>query len=190
MENVELADDLRIDDKSLQTLVLSAVAVGTTVWGIGFNLGAFGTVFFDDTFTIWVVSTAVFLSLVCTNRGRKRLRWYSSLILLGPSFLIGLDYVENFVQEVNVIDNLILLISLGVGVISLPYSAFVVVSILNPDLMDLKTRKTQLLIGAVGVFFIVAGFTVGANNYLFLSCADFKVSGNDLPANCRKVNSD
>jgi hypothetical protein len=43
-----------------------------------------------------------------------------------------------------------------------------------------------VVMAAVGLFMII-GFVIGARNDMFLNCGDFKISGNDLPANCLEV---
>jgi hypothetical protein len=60
---------------------------------------------------------------------------------------------------------------------------------INPDFAELPGRKKGIVIATVGLFLII-GFGIGARNDLLLNCGDFKISGNDLPANCVPVTSD
>lgn len=172
--------------KAVRTFVLCSVAVATSVWGIAFNLGAFGTVFFDDLFTVWVVATAVLLGLLIVPGGQKILRWYSVAILLSPTFWLVLNYLE-LSSGLLVAESFVFLMGIAIGVICLPYSIYLVVTILIPDLISLKGNDIKIRIASVGLIIALVGLFVGRNNNMFLTCEDFKVSGNDLPANCRKV---
>ncbi len=60
------------------------------------------------------------------------------------------------------------------------------VSTINPDFRDL-TRNYKIVAGAVVVVAFAAGYGIGARNDVLLTCDEFKVSGNDLPANCVKL---
>ena len=77
-------------------------------------------------------------------------------------------------------------ITIAVTLIALPLIAWVLISAINPDFIQLPKPNRIAVIGAV-LFFVVAGYAMGARNDFFLNCDDFKVSGNDLPANCVQV---
>jgi hypothetical protein len=57
------------------------------------------------------------------------------------------------------------------------------VTAINADFAELPKRNKGIAISALAIFFAL-GAVLGANNDAFLTCQDFKVSGNDLPANC------
>lgn len=189
LKDIEDQIDKTFDNagKTLRTFVLSSVAIATSVWGIAFNIGAFKTIFFDDLFTVWVVATAVLLALLFIPNGRKILRWYSILILLSPTFWLILNYLEISFILTPVAQSFVLVLGIAIGIICLPYSIYLVVTILNPDLISLKGNDIKIRIVLVGVIIALVGFFVGRNNNMFLTCEDFKISGNDLPTNCRKI---
>ncbi len=189
LKDIEKQIDKSFDKagKTLRTFVLSSVAIATSVWGIAFNLGAFKTIFFDDLFTVWVVATAVLLALLFIPSGRKILRWYSILILLSPTFWLLFNYLEMSSTLTPAAESFVLFLGIVIGIICLPYSIYLVITILNPDLISLKGKAIKIRIISVGLIIALVGFFVGSNNNMFLTCEDFKISGNDLPANCRKV---
>ena len=51
-------------------------------------------------------------------------------------------------------------------------------------IMELRDLALLALRTLAVLLFVLAGFGIGARNDVFLNCDDFKVSGNDLPANC------
>lgn len=175
--------------QTVRTFVFSSVAIATSVWGIAFNLGAFKTVFFDDLFSVWVVATAVLLALLFIPGGRKILRWYSIAILLSPTFWLAFDFIELSSNNSNDTNSLVLILGIVTGFVCLPYSIYMVVTILNPDLISLKGNSIKIRILSVGLIIALVGFFVGRNNNMFLTCEDFKISGNDLPKNCRRMPS-
>ena len=48
---------------------------------------------------------------------------------------------------------------------------------------QMSACKIVALFGIV-IMIGVVGFLIGRNNHIFLTCEDFKVSGNALPARC------
>nr|MDJ0707476.1 hypothetical protein [Leptolyngbyaceae cyanobacterium MO_188.B28] len=71
-------------------------------------------------------------------------------------------------------------------IVCLPYTIFVIFSITQSELVSLSkllVRKLIIITSIIGIL----GYFVGSQNHLFLTCDDFKVSGSDLPANCRQV---
>ena len=79
----------------------------------------------------------------------------------------------------------ILVIAIVVTVLSLPYVARILISVTVSESLSIKTRKLQMAVIVIALMSGLTGYFVGANNYLFLTCQDFKVSGNDLPSNCQ-----
>ena len=73
--------------------------------------------------------------------------------------------------------------SITVTVICLPLIAWILISAINPEFVDLPRPNRIAVLGAV-ISFALIGYALGARNDLFLTCKDFKVSGNDLPSNC------
>jgi hypothetical protein len=67
--------------------------------------------------------------------------------------------------------------------VTLPFIAWVLASAINPDFLQLP-QPNRIAIFAALVVFALAGFGMGARNDVFLNCDDFKIGGNDLPANC------
>jgi hypothetical protein len=63
--------------------------------------------------------------------------------------------------------------------------AWLLSKVLLPDYAELPL---VLRLGAVGVTVVVGvlAFLLGKFNYLFLTCADFDVSGNNTPPGCAR----
>jgi hypothetical protein len=160
--------------------LLITVTAATVAFGLAFNVGAFDTVFFDVYLSVWVVATAVLVgSLVSELPPRD---WWGRLLLLLPTAWIVAAWIGGPADADTGADVLFVL-TIVVTVISLPFVAWVLVSVINPDFVELPGRNRVAVLAGVLVFALV-GYGLGARNDIFLNCDDFKVSGNDLPANC------
>ena len=71
-------------------------------------------------------------------------------------------------------------------VVSLPYSIYIVFSLSHEDIVKLS-RQMMIKLVTIAAIIAIIGYSLGRHNYLLLSCYDFKVSGNDLPTNCRST---
>lgn len=160
--------------------LLITVTAATVAFGLAFNEGAFDTIFFDVYMTVWVIATAVLVgSLVSELPPRD---WWGRLVLLLPTAWIVAAWIGGPADQDTAADVLFVL-TIIVTVISLPFVAWVLISVINPDFVGLPTRNRIAVLAGVLVF-ALAGYAMGARNDMFLNCDDFKVSGNDLPANC------
>ena len=160
--------------------LLIAVATASGAFVIGFNFGAFDVVFLDALLSVWVVATIVLAASFITSLPPRR--WFGRLILLTPSVWIVLAWIADPAGEDAASDALYVL-TLILTLVTLPFIAWVLLSAINPDFLELP-RANRVAIVAALVVFTLAGFGFGSRNDVFLNCDDFKISGNDLPANC------
>ena len=160
--------------------LLIAVPSASVAFTVAFNLGAFDTVFFDALFTVWVIATIVLVgSLVSTLPPHS---WLGRFVLFVPSlWLLGAFVVDPAGQDTA--SQVIFGTAIFVTVVCLPFIAWILITAINPDFVELPGSNKAAVIAAV-LLFAVSGYLVGARNDIFLTCEDFKVSGNDLPANC------
>lgn len=160
--------------------VLIAAGSASIAFMLGFNYGAYGVIFFEQVFTVWVISTVVFAASLFTNLEPRA--WGKRLILLIPSLWMVISWLANNTDLAR-IDDAALVFALIVTFGALPFVGWILVTTINSDFSELPGRNKIGVLLAVGVF-LVAGLFLGARNDLILTCDDFKVSGNDLPANC------
>ena len=185
MSDPEPIDDSadRYGTPAERATLLISVASASVAFMLAFNLGAYGEVFFDQIFTVWIASTLVFLGSIFTRLPPHT--WPPRLVLLLPTVWILIAWIDNPRTE-DAGESALLWLTLMITVIALPFAAWILVSTINPDFRDL-TRNYKIVVGAVVVIAFTAGYGIGARNDVLLTCDDFKVSGNDLPANCVKL---
>ncbi len=163
--------------------LLVAAGSATFAFMLGFNLGAFRVIFFDQLLTVWVIATIAFVGSIVSDLPPNT--WPRRLILLLPSMWLLAAWIDNSVDLDNG-DRIAFLLTLAVTVVALPFVAWTLVTAINTDFAELPGRNKVAVIAAVGIF-VVAGWAIGARNDFLLNCDDFKISGNDLPDNCIEV---
>jgi hypothetical protein len=176
-------DDNMEATPSDRAALLITAASASFAFTIGFNLGAFGVIFFDQLLAVWVISTVVFAgSLVGSLPPRT---WPRRLILLLPTLWIVAAWVDN-TFGLTTGDRVAFTLTVAVTIIALPFVAWILITVINADFANLPRGRKGVVMAAVGLFMII-GFVIGARNDMFLNCGDFTISGNDLPANCLEV---
>ncbi|MFJ9643543.1 hypothetical protein [Streptomyces sp. NPDC101206] len=148
------------------------------IWWPAFTLGACNAIFFDNVLALWAVATAALLSgVVLRRRGPLPLAGWVALSL--PSVWVLLAAVAPRSHGFPYLHYAEALLTL----VGAPLLAWLLSRILVPDYSSLPVSQR---LGALAVTVVVGGlaFLLGKFNYLFLTCADFDVSGNNSPAHC------
>lgn len=171
---------------SARAALLITAGSASVAFAVGFNLGAFGVIFFDQLLTVWVVATVILVGSIVSDLPPST--WPRRFVLLVPTLWIVAAWIDNtytFDSSERVVFTLTVVITMFV----LPGVAWILITAINPDFVDLPGRKKGIVIATVGLFLLI-GFGFGARNDMILDCGDFKISGNDLPANCVPVPPD
>lgn len=187
-----LDDVLEYDEPTLETVdpsarnyVVIVVGLSLLVWDIAFNYGVFNTVFFDRYFTVWVICTAVLLASVFLPHNQRPLGIGGAIALFVPTgWLILVALLPTDTTTLPRYGQAIITTLIVISVLSLPYIVYVLLGVTQPGDIDLPRRLT---IGVVAALLVIGGigFLVGRNHPHFLTCEQFRVSGNDVPALCR-----
>ena len=169
------------ESRADRATALIMVATSGVAFSVAFNFGAFDQIFFDRLFALWVLATAVLIASFVTSVGPKQ-PW-ARLALLLPSFWLVLESLT-VTETLSFDDDFIDWLALIITVIALPVLAYAVVGAINPAFLELPDRNRRIIVISI-IVFTAAGAFMGVRNDLFVTCEDFKVSGNDQPENCR-----
>ncbi|MDJ0792252.1 MAG: hypothetical protein QNJ71_10185 [Acidimicrobiia bacterium] len=181
MAETDPIESLAVDSPaSDRAALLIAAGASAVAFGVGFNYGAFDSVFFDQIFTVWVVSTILFGASIVTKLPPRT--WPRRLVLLLPTFWLIVAWINNNTEADNA-EAILSGVTLAVTFVALPLAGWVLITAINTEFANLPRTHKTAVIATVAVFLVV-GFLFGARNDLVLTCDDFKVSGNDLPPNC------
>ncbi len=183
------SENQTVGDQEARAFVLAAVALATSVFGIAFWFGIFQTVFFEHLFYIWVASTVAFAASLFVppiDALPALMSWRGRAVLLLPSIWLLLEATSEItVSASSITESLLWALSIGVVALTLPYLLYVLVLITVPDVDRLKTPELRRALCGIVAIIAVAGFAIGQNHRLFLTCQDFKVAGDDVPVDCR-----
>jgi hypothetical protein len=127
-----------------------------------------------------VTATILLIASLITNLPPRK--WTGRVVLLTPTGWIVLALLSDPAGS-DTASTVLFGVTLAVTLLTLPFIAWILVSAINPDFLELP-RPNRIAVVAAVLMFALAGFGIGARNDLFLNCDDFKVSGNDLPTNC------
>ncbi|NJP06439.1 MAG: hypothetical protein HC837_12845 [Chloroflexaceae bacterium] len=174
---------LRDTTPEIRVFLLSVFAGAIAVWDVGFNLGVYGVIFFDKILAIWVGATATLIVCLIVPREHSPIKPPGLILLLVPSLWPLVSFLFPEETQTFLIDQILFWIGLTVYFLCMPYTIYLIMCITNSEIISLPIsfRNRAFLI----ILIIAAcSFVMGVNNHLFLTCYDFKVSGNEVPSNC------
>jgi hypothetical protein len=169
----------------IRTFVLGTIALSTATWTVAFNLGAYRTIFYSNIFTVWVTVTAILLVVLLVPERDVPVPWWGKLLMLVPTLGVALVYTDSNISEREISNWFAIGLGLFAFLVCLPYALYVVVNVVNADLLDLPDNRLKVYLVIIVLLIGLMGYWAGANNHLFLTCGDFKIAGDELPANCR-----
>ncbi|MCT9818939.1 hypothetical protein N3K63_01425 [Microbacterium sp. W1N] len=158
------------------------VGIAVIAWWPAFTLGAWHEIFFDDILALWAAATAA-LAFVLVEHRPVGVRLVRALVLLLPSAWV----VLNFVVDDRTADLTAIALDLAafaVVIVGIPFTLWVLVTIMWPDFAGGLAGRTKWLIAGVVLAIVIVSFLLGWNQAHFLTCEDFVVSGNSEPPGC------
>jgi hypothetical protein len=188
-------EDQAISKAEAKVFVISAIALSATVSSAAFWYGVFGTIFFEHLLYVWVAATAALLASMFIppmETPLVKLPWRGRFILALPTVWLVLSALIDI--EAYRPDSpgswVLWVVSLASAFLTLPYLLYVVIVAVVPDIDRLKHTKLRVALLGIILVTAIAGFVIGKNHPLFLTCENFKVGGHDIPKNCRKADGD
>ena len=177
--------EARPTDPGLRRLAGITVATSLLVWWPAFTLGVYGEIFFEQLLGLWAAATAAFVVAVLLLGRRAQPAVYSLLL---PSVWILLTWL--IPGDRNSLGHDVLLwFGVLVTLAGLPAMVAIVLIMVVPGAESVRGRDNVVAISAVALV-VVLSFTMGTQHRRLLTCEDFEVSGNKLPAGCTPGNGD
>lgn len=167
--------------RGVRAFFAATLGAALLVWNLTFSLGAYHTVFYWRLFQIFVVATVLLLGAIVL-RDSLRVRLWTMALLALPTLWVVVRVIA-FAGNADVQQAA----DLGLGilvVISMPFTLLAAARIVSPEYFALQGRRFKAI--AVGIVAVVAiaGFLVGQFNYVFTTCQDYVVAGDNQPDNC------
>ena len=185
-------EDQAISRAEAKVFVISAIVLSTTVSYIVFWYGVFGTIFFGYLLYVWIAATAALLASLFIPQMETpplKLPWRGRFILALPTvWLVLSTFIDVEAYRPDSPGTWVLwVVTLASAFLTLPYLLYVITVAVMPDIDRLTHTKLRVALCGIVLVTAIAGFVIGKNHSLFLTCEDFKVGGHDIPANCRKA---
>lgn len=180
-----------VSSQEARAFVLSSIAISSGVFGIAFWYGVFGTVFFEHLFYVWVASTVALVASLFVppvDALPSFMSWRGRFVLALPSIWMAMAAVKGEAHLVLAHASWAeWALTIAILVMTLPYLLYVLVMVAVPDIETLQQPRLRMAVWVIAVGIALAGYAIGAHHPRFLNCYDFKVSGSDVPDNCRKA---
>jgi hypothetical protein len=166
----------------IRTFFVSTIGAALVAWDIAFNFGAFHTVFFARRHQVAVLLFVVVLGTIVL-RHQVSINWWLLGILSIPMFWIVFRMAfptRDAGSTASRIDGMLFIFV----VMLYPMVFWIVLRLVAPDYFSIPNRRLKVMSVVIVIVIAFLGYSVGEQNGRFLSCDEFKVSGNDLPADC------
>ena len=173
-------------DPAIRSIILITVAASYPAWGLGFEIGAYGRLFFDKLFVAWSISTALLVVMLFIPRSKlkvPKMAWYATVI---PSLWLLMALAFRAAPEVKMLGQALTAIGFVAYAVCFPYVIYMTVSLAYPELNQVNRLKPGLAVGAIIALLVLAGFFAGKNHSYFLTCEDFEITGSYVPENCAR----
>ena len=178
----------RITDREIRIFTFLAITGALGGWNVAFKFGLGWAIPYDVMFTIWAGSTAAFLASLFWPRENAMITWWDRLILLTPSLWFVIIWMDFNLEQFSQADELTFIVSVGILFIGVPYTIYLLLSITNREMFEVKSRRLQIgLVTVLATVYLLA-FLVGNNFDSFLCCEDFTFGGDYVPADCSPYN--
>lgn len=166
---------------------VAAIVLAVTIWPIGFNLGAYGTIFYDLLLEIWAISLAALLAGLFVDRRADTdlLGKVDIAILILPSLWLLTNQID-LSSSSTLARWLNALLTFTTGFVAVPHILHLVLPISMPEVLEVRGIRRTLNLVLLTALIALAAFTLGYFNDRFMTCQDFAVAGNAEPTNCRK----
>lgn len=172
-------------DPGVRAFILIVIAVAYPAWDFGFEIGAFGRLFYEKVFVAWAISTALFVVLLVVPRDKLQvptLAWFATAI---PSLWLVLALAIRATPDVKLLGYALTASGFIAYLACFPYVIYMAITIVYPDLLRIRRRRAQFSLVAIILALAIAGYVIGINHTHLLTCEDFAISGNYIPADCR-----
>jgi len=176
-------------DPGVRAFILIIIALAYPAWDVGFEIGAYGRLFFEKIFVAWSISAALFVVLLILPKDKLRIptvAWFATAV---PSLWLVLALSIRAAPDVKLLGYALTASGFVAYLACFPYVIYMAVSIAYPDLLRIRRRRAQFALIAVLLGLVAAGFVIGKNHTHLLTCEDFEISGLYVPADCRPTST-
>ena len=179
-------DPLKEIEPRWRTLLVATIALAYPVGKTGFELGAYGEIFFDRMLTAWITVTATMIVLMIVPAKKKQHLHAHIWVLAIPSVWILFRLVVGYTSPDDMLHPVLFAIGTISFMLCVPYALYLIVRIANPGLSDLREPRLRIILAFIAAFFLASGYGIGLSHEKFQSCEELEVHAETLPSHCLK----
>ena len=171
-------------DAGVRSSIVISVAAAYFAWDIGFDFGVHGTIFFDKVFLVWSISLALLIIFIIVPKKIlpvPRALWVATAI---PTLWVLVGLANRAAPDEILFRHALTILGFVAVLVCFPYVAYVIVSAIYPDFTRMNRTAPKAGIALVVGIMVLAGYLVGSYHDHFLTCEDFEMSGQHVPADC------
>lgn len=178
----------RANKHEARAFLLSSIVLSAAVFNIAFWYGVTGTVFFEHLFHIWIAATAALVATAFVphvSAFPSFVSWQGRFVLVLPTLWLLLEFMTGPQTQPNETQVWLLWsLAICILVLTLPYIAFVLVVVTVPDIEQLRSPRLSGAVLGIALLTVVVGVAIGHHHPRILTCEDFEIAGDHIPANC------
>ena len=165
----------------LRTLLVSALGTSLAAWDIAFNFAIHGAVFYDKLMAVWVIATVILLAIMLSDQRSVLGRWGVVMLLLPTGWFIFFALSPAIATAWYA--GLAWVVAMVIFIAAIGYILSILAWLLDNDGVTLSAAYRNRLI-AIVLFVSMVGYLVGSNHLYFVSCKQFQLAGDSVPADC------
>lgn len=171
-------------DSRVQTFVICAIGLALAAGPVGFELGAYGTMFFTRIYTSWFLVTAALIAMAVVPGEQLPFAKNRLLFLLVPSVWMLVRLLVPIHNAGEAMYPPLFVLGMVSYLLCLPYAAFLIIRLVKPEFLELPGRKPKAGLVLILLLFLGLGYLMGKSHARLLTCEDFTLSGNAAPVDC------
>ncbi|MGI9622188.1 MAG: hypothetical protein ACR2PK_05060 [Acidimicrobiales bacterium] len=175
----------RAENWALGGLSLAAVTLGLIAFPLGFNLGAYDVIFYEDVMKVVVAAMVLFAVTFFASNGRPLQTWLFRVVLVSlPLWFVAAAVFEGSTGEAMEKTGYQLWLAASL-VISVPLTLKLMVDMFTPEVRRLRNQRVMILVAVVSLAGVI-GYIAGHQHARLLTCNDFAVAGSSEPDGCAR----
>jgi hypothetical protein len=169
--------------RRLQVFFATTIAASLLVWNLAFALGAYHTVFYSRLFEILVVSTVLLMGSIILRKTIRVRPWMRVVLAIPLAWLLqrSLAPFGHATRAGRVLDDGLIALTVA----SVPFTLWALARVVVPEYFALPSRRMKIVSVLIVAMVGGAGFLVGQFNYVFTTCEQYVLAGDDQPSDCR-----
>ncbi|CAN0535939.1 unnamed protein product, partial [Laminaria digitata] len=165
--------------------MVTLVSSSLLVFDMAFDVALYGDLSFRVYLHVWAVGLVVVLGALVLPAGTRPITKKGAFVLLLPVLFFPGSVLETrqHVGGLTVLEALLLLVVALAYLVAIPFTLYTLAKILDPDLVELPSKRMRRGLAAIVLVMAVLGYTLASHHPTWLTCRQFDMDGAGRPSN-------